>query len=222
MKKQWAALMAFSLTMLFMFGTGCSSSPKDFAESIQPGLPSDEAENTTGIPAAPEQSSAASYRLVFPSGSVFSCAESYSSLEAPIHLSKDGVENGWVCYDKSLIPFSDYLLEHPDASLLMLIGVHQGLLESWEISLNDGWICYMYHGEMDHATGTRDPGGRGTEYSAMVGRPGDEYVFCLFWKNYFDTPFDEPLESFQENDPGYVSLDDMKSFLSGIVVEEES
>lgn len=214
--------IAFSLTILFMFGTGCSSSQKDFAKSIQSSLPSDEAENTTGIPAVPEQSSTISYRLVFPSGSVFSCAENYSSFEAPIHLNKDGVKNGWVCYDKSLIPFSDYLLEHPDASLLMWMGAHQVLLASWEISLNDGWICYMYQGEMDHATGTRAPGGRGTEYSAMVGRPGDEYVFCLFWDNYFETPVDEPLKSFQENDPGYVSLEDMKSFLSGIVVEGKS
>ena len=211
--------IAFSLTILFMFGTGCSSTPKDFAESIQSSSPSDEVENTTGIPTVPEQSSATSYRLVFPAGSVFSCAKSYSSFEAPFHLNKDGVENGWVCYDESLIPFSDYLLEYPDASMLMWMGVHQVLLESWEISLNDGWICYMYHGEMDHATGTRDPGGRGTIYSAMIGQPGDEYVFCLFWNNYFETSFDEPLESFQKNDPGYVSLEDMKFFLSGIVVE---
>lgn len=241
--------IAFSLTILLMFGAGCNSTPRDFAESIPPvspsdevehtenippvspsdevehtesippELPSDEVENTMGIPAVPEQSSAISYRLVFPAERVFSCAESYSSVETPIQLNKDEVENGWVYYDKSLIPFSDYLLEHPDASLLMWTGVHQAMLESWEISLNDGWICYMYQGEMDHATGTGDPGGRGTEYSAMIGQPGDEYVFCLFWNNYFETSFDEPLESFQENDPGYVSLEDMKSFLSGIVVE---
>lgn len=217
-----AFLIAFGLTMLFMFSVGCSSTSEDFPESIQPGLPSDIVETIAGTPTAPEQSSATSYRLVFPVESVFSCAESYSSLEPSIQFAKDGVENGWICYDVSHIPFSDYLLEHPDASLLMWIGVHQVLLESWEISLNDGWICYMYQGEMDHATGTNDPGGRGAEYSAMIGRPGDEYVFCLFWDNYFETPVDEPLESFQENDPGYVSLEDMKSFLSGIVVEGES
>lgn len=56
----------------------------------------------------------------------------------------------------------------------------------------------------------------------MIGRPGSEYVFCLFWDNYLETPFEEPLESLQEDDPGYVSLGEMKSFLSGIVVEGES
>ena len=214
--------IAFSLAVLFMFGTGCSSMPEDFPESIQPGSPSDVVETVAGTPTTPEQSPAISYRLVFPVESVFSCAESYSSLEPSIQLAKDGVENGRICYDVSHIPFSNYLLEHPDASLLMWMGVHQLLLESWEISLNDGWICYMYQGEMDHATGTGDPGGRGIAYSAMIGRPGSEYVFCLFWDNYLETPFEEPLESFQEDDPGYVSLGEMKSFLSGIVVEGES
>lgn len=214
--------LAFSLTILFLLGTGCRGAPKSSAESTQSGLPSGEAENTTGIPTVAEQSSAISYRLVFPSESVFSCAESDSSLEMPFRFAKDGVENGRVCYDASLIPFSDSLLEHPDASMLMWTGAHQVLMESWEIDLNDGWICYMYQGEMDHATGTGDPGGRGTAYSAMIGQPGDENVFCLFWDNYFETSFDEPLESFQENDPGYVSPEDMKSFLSGVVIERES
>ena len=58
------------------------------------------------------------------------------------------------------------------------------MLESWEISLNDEWICYMYKGEMNHATGTFDPGGTGTIYSAMIGQSGGEYVFCFFWNNY--------------------------------------
>lgn len=165
---------------------------------------------------------AATHRLVFPSERVFTCEAGYSSIEEPIRFSKDGVENGWISYDKSLVPFSDDLLEHPDASLLMLCGVHEYMLESWEIPLNDGWVCYMYRGEMDHAAATFDPGGRGTIYCAMIGRPGDESVFCLHWINYIETPVEEPLESFHEGDPGYVSIEDMRSFLSGITVEEDA
>lgn len=233
MKGRLAA--AFYLALLFLLCAGCGGSPAALTESIPPSVealgppvasmesipPSVEVlePEVNSAPPKPSKQPAATDRLVFPEERVFTCAAGYSSAEEPIHFSKDEVENGWVCYDKSLVPFSDYLLEHPDASLLMLCGVHEYMLESWEIPLNDGWICYMYRGETDHATGAFDPGGRGTIYRAMIGRPGDESVFCLFWNNYIETPFEEPLESFHEGDPGYVSIEDMRSFLSGITVE---
>ena len=198
-----------------------SEPPIASMENILPTAKVSEPE-VNSVPPKPSEKPAATYRLVFPEERVFTCEASYSSIEEPILLSKDGVEKGWVYYDKSLVPFSDYLLEHPDASLLMWAGIHDLMLESWEISLNDEWICYMYRGEMNHATGTFDPGGRGTIYSAMIGRPGDEYVFCIFWQNYIDTDFEEPLESFHEGDPGYVSIEDMRSFLSGITVEGDA
>lgn len=239
LSRQRALAMALSLTLILLLGAGCDGTPKDPNESAaqpeppsagmtapdttaaQPELPAAETADAaaSSVPPGPSKQPVAVYRLVFPEERVFTCAAGYSSAEAPIRLSKDQVENGWVSYEESLVPFSDYLLEHPDASLLMWAGIHNVMLESWEISLNDGWICYMYRGEMDHATGTFDPGGRGTIYSAMIGRPEDPYVFCLYWNNYFETDFEEPLESFQEGDPGYVSLEDMRAFLSGITVE---
>ncbi|MBD5084356.1 MAG: hypothetical protein HDT33_04635 [Clostridiales bacterium] len=238
LSRKQSLAMALSLTLILLLGAGCDGTPKGSSESAaQPELPSagiasdaqpeSPAAETAGIivsptPPEPSKRPAAVYRLVFPEECVFTCEASYSSAEAPICLSKDRVENGWVSYEESLMPFSDYLLEHPDASLLMWAGIHNVMLESWEISLNDGWICYMYRGEMDHATGTFDPGGRGTIYSAMIGWPEDPYVFCLYWNNYFETDFEEPLESFQEGDPGYVSLEDMRSFLSGITVERDT
>lgn len=218
MKGRLAA--AFYLVLLFLFCAGCDSSPAALTESRPPSVEVLEPE-ASPAPPKPSEQPAVTDRLVFPAESAFTCAAGYSSAEEPIHFSKDEVEKGWVCYDRSLVPFSDILLEHPDASLLMLFGVHECVLESWEIGLNDDWACYLYRGEMDHATGSFDPGGRGTIYRAMIGRPGDESVFCLFWNNYIETDFEEPLESFREGDPGYVSIEDMRSFLSGITVEED-
>lgn len=217
MKGRLAA--AFYLVLLFLFCAGCDSSPAALTESRPPSVEVLEPEASPAPPKPSEQPAA--YRLDFPSERVLDCEAGYSSAEEPIHFSKDEVENGWVCYDKSLVPFSDILLEHPDAPLLMLFGVHEYVLESWELRLNDGWICYMYKGELDHATGSFDPGGRGTIYRAMIGRPRDESIFCLFWNNYIETDFEEPLESFHEGDLGYVSIEDMRSFLSGITVEED-
>lgn len=219
MKGRLAA--AFYLALLFLLCAGCDSSPAALTESIPPSVEVLEPE-VNSVPPKPSKQPAATDRLVFPEERVFTCAAGYSSAEEPIHFSKDGVEKGWVCYDKSLVPFSDILLEHPDASLLMLGGVHEYMLESWELRLNDGWLCYLYRGEADHATAVFDPGGRGTIYRAMIGRPGDESVFCIFWQNYIDTDFEEPLESFHEGDPGYVSIEDMRSFLSGITVEGDA
>lgn len=229
MKQRCAA--AFYLALLFLLCAGCGGSPAASTGSIPssagasvPGAspaPAEPPGPSFGQSKRPEQSAAA-YRLAFPAERVLDCEAGYSSIEEPIPLSKDGVEQGRVCYDKSLVPFSDILLEHPDASLLMLFGVHECVLERWELRLNDGWLCYLYQGELDHATGSFDPGGRGTIYRAMIGRPGDESVFCLFWNNYIETDFEEPLESFQEGDPGYVSIEDMRSFLSGITVEGDA
>lgn len=204
------------LALVLMFGAGCNANS---GESIPPSAEAPEPD-VSSIPSEPSNQPAATYRLVFPAESVFTCQASYSAEEASIRFSKDQVENGWVSYEESLVPFSDDLLEHPDASLIMWTGIHELMLESSEIPLNDGWVCYMYRGEMNHATGTSDPGGSGTIYSAMIGRPEDKNVFCLYWNNYFETDVEEPLESFQEDDPGYVSVEDMRSFLSGIVVEE--
>lgn len=219
MKGRLAA--AFYLVLLFLFCAGCGGSPAALTESVPPSVEVSGPE-VSPAPPKPSEQPAATDRLVFPAESAFTCAAGYSSAEEPIHFSKDEVEKGWVCYDKSLVPFSDYLLEHPDASLLMLCGVHEYMLESWELPLNDGWLCYLYRGEADHATAVFDPGGRGTIYRAMIGRPGDESVFCLFWNNYIETDFEEPLESFHEGDPGYVSIEDMRSFLSGITVEGDA
>lgn len=215
---------AFSLALLLLSAVGCDGAPAAPAGSADPAVSS--APPAADPAPSPTQSGppveTAAYRLVFPADRVFTCAASWSSEEEPFPFSKDQVENGWVWYEKSLVPFSDHLLDHPDASLLMWTGVHECMLESWEIGLNDGWVCYLYRGERDHATAVFDPGGTGTAYSAMIGRPGDEHVFCLAWQNYVETDLEEPLESFQEGDPGYVSTEDMRSFLSGITVERDA
>lgn len=177
-------IAASCLALVFLLCGGCNDNLAASPESIPPSgevsvpeaspvPPSAEATEpeASPVPTEPSGQPAAACRLVFPAERVFTCAEGYSSIEEPVRFSKDGVEQGWICYDKSLVPFSDYLLEHPDASLLMLCRVHEYMLESWEIPLNDGWICYMYRGETDHATATFDPGGRGTIYRAMIGQP---------------------------------------------------
>ena len=212
---------AFYLALIILICTSCDGGPVSLMENTPPSAEVSEPDVSL-IPSKPSMRPAIDYRLVFPAESVFTCKTKYSSAEEPIHFSKDQVENGWISYERSLVPFSKNLLEHPDASLLMWVGIHEVMLESWEISLNDEWICYMYKGEMNHATGTFDPGGTGTIYSAMIGQSGGEYVFCFFWNNYIEAPFEKPLESFQENDPGYASVEDIRSFLSGIVVKEST
>ncbi|MDE6280355.1 MAG: hypothetical protein K2M15_00945, partial [Oscillospiraceae bacterium] len=140
MKKKYlvgkrALAMAFGLALILLFGAGCDGAPKASNESAaQPsaGTAAPDASAAQSeppaagtadiavgaIPPEPPRRPTVVYRLIFPEKRVFTCEAGYSSVEAPIRLSKDQVENGWVNYEESLVPFSYYLLEHPDASLL--------------------------------------------------------------------------------------------------------